>query len=71
MNIMKKLVNILNEHFFLMWLFKTSAFLHFSGERVGYNNMIYSESEIERIARVAGKIDLHDFDFYHLSIIFF
>ena len=24
-----------------------------SGERVGYNNMIYSESEIERIARVA------------------
>ena len=27
------------------------------GERVGYNNMIYSESEIERIARVAGKYD--------------
>ena len=25
------------------------------GQRVGYNNMIYSESEIERIARVAGK----------------
>lgn len=24
------------------------------GERVGYNNMIYSESEIDRIARVAG-----------------
>eukprot|EP00591_Stephanopyxis_turris_P001073 CAMPEP_0195522790 /NCGR_PEP_ID=MMETSP0794_2-20130614/21299_1 /TAXON_ID=515487 /ORGANISM="Stephanopyxis turris, Strain CCMP 815" /LENGTH=376 /DNA_ID=CAMNT_0040652633 /DNA_START=180 /DNA_END=1310 /DNA_ORIENTATION=+ len=26
------------------------------GERVGYNNMIYSESEIERIARVAGDV---------------
>ncbi|KAL7464651.1 hypothetical protein ACHAXS_004990 [Conticribra weissflogii] len=25
------------------------------GKRVGYNNMIYSEGEIERIARVAGK----------------
>ena len=25
------------------------------GQRVGYNNMIYSESEINRIARVAGK----------------
>lgn len=25
------------------------------GQRVGYNNMIYSESEIDRIARVAGK----------------
>jgi isocitrate/isopropylmalate dehydrogenase len=24
------------------------------GERVGYNNMIYKESEIRRIARVAG-----------------
>jgi len=27
-----------------------------SGERVGYNNMIYKESEIERIARVAGDV---------------
>lgn len=27
-----------------------------NGERVGYNNMIYSESEIERIARVAGDV---------------
>jgi 3-isopropylmalate dehydrogenase len=26
------------------------------GERVGYNNMIYKESEIRRIARVAGKV---------------
>jgi 3-isopropylmalate dehydrogenase len=26
------------------------------GERVGYNNMIYSESEIDRIARVAGDV---------------
>jgi len=26
------------------------------GQRVGYNNMIYSESEIERIARVAGAV---------------
>jgi 3-isopropylmalate dehydrogenase len=26
-----------------------------NGERVGYNNMIYSENEIDRIARVAGK----------------
>ena len=26
------------------------------GQRVGYNNMIYSESEIDRIARVAGDI---------------
>mmetsp|Transcript_26822 Transcript_26822/g.41606 ORF Transcript_26822/g.41606 Transcript_26822/m.41606 type:complete len:414 (-) Transcript_26822:207-1448(-) len=26
------------------------------GERVGYNNMIYSESEIKRIARVAGDV---------------
>jgi len=26
------------------------------GERVGYNNMIYYESEIERIARVAGDV---------------
>jgi len=26
------------------------------GQRVGYNNMIYSESEIERIARVAGDV---------------
>jgi len=25
------------------------------GKRVGYNNMIYSEDEIERIARVAGE----------------
>jgi hypothetical protein len=35
------------------------------GKRVGYNNMIYDETEIERIARVAGKtlfsvIELHD-----------
>ncbi|EEC47582.1 3-isopropylmalate dehydrogenase [Phaeodactylum tricornutum CCAP 1055/1] len=27
-----------------------------NGERVGYNNMIYSESEIDRIARVAGDV---------------
>merc|ERR1712194_355967 len=27
-----------------------------NGERVGFNNMIYSESEIDRIARVAGDI---------------
>jgi hypothetical protein len=27
-----------------------------SGKRVGYNNMIYSEHEIERIARVAGEL---------------
>jgi len=27
-----------------------------NGERVGYNNMIYSESEIVRIARVAGDV---------------
>lgn len=26
------------------------------GQRVGYNNMIYSEMEIERIARVAGEV---------------
>lgn len=26
------------------------------GQRVGYNNMIYSESEVQRIARVAGNI---------------
>jgi len=26
------------------------------GERIGYNNMIYSESEIDRIARVAGDV---------------
>ena len=26
-----------------------------AGKRVGYNNMIYDEVEIERIARVAGK----------------
>jgi len=26
------------------------------GQRVGYNNMIYSEAEIERIARVAGDV---------------
>lgn len=32
-------------------MFQTSI-----GERVGYNNMIYSESEIERIARVAGDV---------------
>ena len=28
----------------------------FEGERVGYNNMIYAESEIDRIARVAGDV---------------
>lgn len=28
----------------------------FSGQRVGYNNMIYAENEIERIARVAGDV---------------
>jgi len=28
------------------------------GQRVGYNNMIYSESEIERIARVAGTYSI-------------
>jgi 3-isopropylmalate dehydrogenase len=27
-----------------------------AGQRVGYNNMIYSESEIDRIARVAGDV---------------
>ena len=27
-----------------------------TGERVGYNNMIYREGEIERIARVAGDV---------------
>lgn len=26
------------------------------GQRVGYNNMVYSESEIDRIARVAGDV---------------
>ena len=29
---------------------------HYTGERVGYNNMIYRESEIDRIARVAGDV---------------
>jgi hypothetical protein len=28
----------------------------YAGKRVGYNNMIYDEVEIERIARVAGKL---------------
>ena len=27
-----------------------------NGERVGYNNMIYAEHEIDRIARVAGDV---------------
>jgi 3-isopropylmalate dehydrogenase len=30
--------------------------LIFEGKRVGYNNMIYNEYEIERIARVAGDV---------------
>jgi ethanolamine transporter EutH len=40
-----------------MWL---NAFIcdRISGKRVGYNNMIYDETEIERIARVAGKFHL-------------
>ena len=28
------------------------------GARVGYKNMIYGESEIDRIARVAGKFEV-------------
>ena len=34
----------------------SSSVIVASGKRVGYNNMIYSEGEIERIARVAGEI---------------
>lgn len=38
-------------------LISASLFLiRLPGQRVGYNNMIYSESEIDRIARVAGDI---------------
>jgi hypothetical protein len=29
------------------------------GKRVGYNNMIYGEDEIARIARVAGEYPAH------------
>jgi 3-isopropylmalate dehydrogenase len=36
--------------------FRTILTSHITGERVGYNNMIYSESEIDRIARVAGDV---------------
>ena len=32
-----------------------NAYINIQGKRVGYNNMIYDETEIERIARVAGK----------------
>jgi 3-isopropylmalate dehydrogenase len=36
--------------------FHSFIFFSFIGQRVGYNNMIYSESEIDRIARVAGDV---------------
>jgi 3-isopropylmalate dehydrogenase len=31
-------------------------YIYISGKRVGYNNMIYNEYEIERIARIAGDV---------------
>ena len=31
-------------------------YMYISGKRVGYNNMIYNEYEIERIARIAGDV---------------
>jgi 3-isopropylmalate dehydrogenase len=49
----------------LCWLFSIcidsfspfcSILSHSVGQRVGYNNMIYSEMEIDRIARVAGDV---------------
>lgn len=41
----------------MLSLLPFSYFLNiFVGQRVGYNNMIYNEYEIERIARVAGDI---------------
>ena len=40
-----------------MYLFLgISHLIMYAGKRVGYNNMIYDEVEIERIARVAGKL---------------
>ena len=42
---------------YLMYLFLgISHLIMYKGKRVGYNNMIYDEVEIERIARVAGKL---------------
>ena len=42
---------------YLMYLFLGIFHLiMYAGKRVGYNNMIYDEVEIERIARVAGKL---------------
>ena len=41
----------------LMYLFLViSHLIMYAGKRVGYNNMIYDEVEIERIARVAGEL---------------
>lgn len=56
--------NIYNIHSFLHYLSLYVSWPHTylftscypSGQRVGYNNMIYSESEIDRIARVAGDV---------------
>ena len=44
-------------HVFALFAATSDTYLYepYSGQRVGYNNMIYSEGEIERIARVAGE----------------
>jgi 3-isopropylmalate dehydrogenase len=40
----------------LTFAITTDRTIHTTGERVGYNNMVYKESEIDRIARVAGDV---------------
>jgi 3-isopropylmalate dehydrogenase len=41
-----------SQHLFIY----SHSYTIYTGERVGYNNMIYRESEIDRIARVAGDV---------------
>lgn len=60
--------------FLISFLKLLDDFFQKIGERVGYNNMIYSEHEIDRIARVAGKLSLFQSlyydDYYFILYIF-
>jgi len=40
----------------LLLAYDYALFVLAPGQRIGYNNMVYSESEIDRIARVAGDV---------------
>lgn len=50
-----QLVSLVTRHVSLTHQPPLLSLHRISGKRIGYNNMIYSEDEIVRIARVAGE----------------